>query len=140
MLDQIDALGHEVRQVRVQAPSFSIGSKRVRKTLLSRIVHPKMDVSRRLAWIECQHLLETPNGLVVLLLVPGNIAKLTKAFDVTGMALQCCQGLLLMHRANAQGKFNAFVLWVELEGLAILASALLLLAPPVGQVATEDVT
>ena len=53
------------------------------------------------------------------------------------MALQQRHGLLLMHRANAQRKFNAFVLRVELEGLAILAGAFLLLAPPVGQVATE---
>src|SRR5262245_3920983 len=98
-----------------------------------------MDVGRRLARIERQHLLKTSNGLVILLLVPGNVAKLTEAFDVVGMVLQLCQGLLLMHRANAQGKFNALVLWIELEGLAILAGALLLLAPPVGQVATEDV-
>ena len=55
------------------------------------------------------------------------------------MALQQRQGLLLMHRANTQRKFNAFVLRIELESLAILAGALLLLASPVGQIATEDV-
>src|SRR5438094_6689007 len=140
MLDQVDALGDEMRQVWVQTPGFLIGGNRVCKPLLSRIVHPQMDVNRRLVWIECQHLLETPNGFVILLLVPGNVAELTEAFDVAGMALQRCQGLLLMHRANTQGKFNAVVLWVELEGFAVLAGTLLLLAPPVGQVATEDVT
>ena len=139
MLDQIDTLGHEVPQVGVQTPGFLIGGNRVCKPFLSCIVHPQMDVNRRLVWIECQHLLETPNGFVILLLVPGNVAELTEAFDVAGMALQRCQGLLLMHRANTQGKFNAVVLWVELEGFAILAGALLLLAPPVGQVAAEDV-
>src|SRR5919198_5072678 len=112
MLDQIDTLGDEVRQVGVQTPGFLIGSNRVRKTLLSRIVHPEMDVRRRLARIERQHLLETPNGLVVLLLVPGNVAELTEAFDIAGMALQYCQGLLLVQRANTQGKLNAFVLRV----------------------------
>ena len=99
-----------MRQVGVQTSGFLIGGNRVRKTLLSRIVHPQMDVSRRLTRIERQHLLKTPDGLVVLLLVPGNVAELTEAFEVVGMALQRCQGLLLMHRANAQGKFNAFVL------------------------------
>src|ERR687888_700192 len=100
MLDQIDALGDEVRQVGVQTPGFLIGSNRVRKTLLSRIINPEMDVRCRLARIKRQHLPETPNGLVVLLLVPGNVAKLTEAFDVAGMAFQCVQGLLLMYRAN----------------------------------------
>src|SRR5262245_475050 len=136
MLDQINTLGHEMRQVRFQAPGLLIGRKRVRKTLLSCIVHSKMDVSRRLAWVERQHLLETPNGLIIVLLVPGDVAELTETFEIAGMALQQRQGLLLMPCTNTQGKFNAFVLRVELEGLAILAGAFLLLASPVGQIAT----
>src|SRR5262245_22525919 len=95
VLDQSNTLGREMRQVRVETLGFLIGRNRVRKPLLSCIIHPKMDICRRLAWVECQHLLKTPNGLIVLLLVPGNVAKLTEAFEVAGMALQHRQGLLL---------------------------------------------
>src|SRR2546422_7558366 len=98
-----------------------------------------MDIGRSMAWIERQHLLETPDRLVVFLLVPGNVAELAEALDVAWMALEHGPGLSLVHRGNTQRKLDTFVLRVQLEGLAILARTLLQLAPPVGQVAAEDV-
>src|SRR5262249_29282705 len=92
-----------------------------------------------LARVDGQDLLEALQGLVVLLLVPGNIAQFAQGLEVLRLALQRCQRSLFVARGNAQGKLDALIVRIELEGFAILASTLLELTPPVRQVAPENV-
>src|SRR5262249_5578474 len=106
---------------------------------LRRVAHSQVHVGCRLAGIERHDLAKAPDRLVVLALVPGDVAELAEALDVAGMALERRERLALVHRPDPQRELDPLVLGIELESLAIFAGPLLELAAPVGQVPAKDV-
>ena len=84
-----------------------------------------MHIGCGLARLDGQHLLKALQRLIVLLLIPGDIAQFAERLEVLWLALQRCECLLLVACGNAQGKLDAFIVRIELESFAILTGALL---------------
>jgi hypothetical protein len=98
-----------------------------------------MDVGGGMARIEGEHLPKATDGLVVLLLAPGDVAELAQALDVAGLPRERGERALLVDGRDAEGELDAFILRIESERLPILARALLELTPPVREIPAEDV-
>ena len=105
-LDELDALGDERCQARLEPLRLPIGGDRSRMASLRRVAHAEMDVSRGMARIERQHLLEPADCLAVILLAPGDVAELAEALDVAGLALEHAQGSPLVRGRDTQSELD----------------------------------
>src|SRR5215472_7405893 len=98
-----------------------------------------MDVGGRLSGVDREHLIKAPDGLLVRPLAPGDVAEPAQALDIAGVAGERVEGVLLVTGAYAERELDALVIGIKLERLPILTSSRLQVAPPVGQVAAEDI-
>src|SRR6266478_571243 len=96
-LDEIDALPDDTGQLSPQILRPPIGRDRRVEIPLRGVADAQVDVGGRIARVECQHSPKASNRLVVVLLVPGDVAELAQALDVVWTAFQRRERMALVY-------------------------------------------
>src|SRR3989454_12471523 len=101
-LDEIDTLSDDAGQVGPQILRLLIGRNRRVEILLRGVADTQVNVGGRLVRIDREHLPKASNRLVVVLLVPGDVAELAQALDVVRAAFQRRERVAFVNRGNAE--------------------------------------
>src|SRR3989442_11002289 len=109
-LDEIYTLSDDAGQVVPKILRFLIGRNRRVEILLRGVADTQVNVGGRLGRIDREHLPKASNRLVVVLLLPGDVAELAQALDVVRAAFQPPERLAFVNRANAARELNPVVL------------------------------